>query len=43
MTPAGDPRQRLVALHDMDEAERLVVILAALEDEAPAVREQAVR
>jgi len=43
MTPAVDPRQRLVALHDMDEAERLVVILAALEDEAPAVREQAVR
>jgi HEAT repeat protein len=43
MTAAVDTRQRFAALHDMDEARRLTIILEALEDAAPAVREQAVR
>jgi len=43
MTTVVEARQRLAAVHDMDEPERLVAILAALEDDAPVVREQAVR
>ena len=42
MIPVAGARQ-LAAVHDMDEPGRLVAILAALEDEAPVVREQAVR
>ncbi len=43
MTVAGAVKQRLAAADAMPEAERTGLILATLEDEAPTVREQAIR
>lgn len=43
MSQAAGARRRLASLQGMPEGERLGVILDALEDEAPLVREEAVR
>ena len=43
MTVAGAVKQRLAAADAMPEPERTGLILATLEDEAPTVREQAIR